>query len=79
MYWGPTTREERRKGAGVTGATLEAGRILGSKASVIHGVNVVGLTLIVTHIHEGGRVDLHLALQFVPPDLPLVYLRDEDR
>lgn len=56
------------------GATLEACRVLGPEAPMIDGVYVVGLTLVVAHVHQGGRVDLHLALELVAADLPLVYL-----
>ena len=64
----------QRGAKGIPGAALEAGRVLGPEAPVIHCMNVVGLTLVVTHVHQSGGVDLHLALQLVPPDLPFVYL-----
>lgn len=54
--------------------SVEACRVLSPEAPVVHGVNVVGLALVVAHVHQGCGVDLHLALQLVAADLPLVHL-----
>lgn len=61
-------------GEALPGATLETGRVLGPEAPVVDGVHVVGLTLVVADVHQGGRVDFHFALQLVAADLPLMYL-----
>lgn len=60
-------------------ASLESGGVLRAEATVVDGVLVVGLALVVAYVHGRGGVDLHLALQLVAADLPLVHLQETRR
>lgn len=71
------TNEATRTASDADGrAILESSGVLRAEATVVDGVLVVGLALIVAHVHGRSGVDLHLALQLVVADLPLMHLQE---